>query len=184
MKNVNVQLGLKTWAAGFGLAAACLGAAHAQQVGTYVGTLADGHEVSIRVEHDGAQHYITFTGADFTLNCPKTNTSAEYNLAVAVITPVDAGHAELLQREDNFYMAASYDFKGDKIVGKIRGGVPLFGDQLSPPKAGQACNSINQKFTATYSGTQARVTPPAGVPQVISRVDREGRRVVEHISPR
>lgn len=179
---------LKNLAVGLGMAAACLGAAHAQQVGTYVGTTADGHEVYIEVGQDAGtgQFYIGSTSAGFTLNCLKTHATYEYGLgAGGDNSPVVDGHADLLARYENFYLATSYDFKGgDKIVGKIRGGVPMFADELSPPKAGQACNSINQKFTATFQPAAAGARLKAGVPQVFSRVDREGRRVIERTPAR
>lgn len=188
MNTNNQQRGLRTWATGLAIAAACLGSAQAQQSGTYFGTTADGHELAIEVALDAGtgQYVISGLNSGFLFNCPKTDDSNEWGLgAWGYNPPVVDGHADFLVRDRTFYLAASIDFKGtDKIVGKVRGGLPEYADELSPPKKGQACNSDNLKFTAKFSPAAARSPLVGKARQATARIDRQGRQVIEHSSTR
>ena len=167
------------WVLGLFVAAACVGPAQAQQVGRYLGQTTDGHQVKVDVafDADSGGYYIAGIGGGFTLVCRKTGHTEEWGLgSYGHYTPIDNGHADFLVRNMGFYLESSLDFKSDnRITGRIRGGVPRFADDLSPPKAGEACNADNQKFSAELTSAEAPDPVLSAPRQATMRVGRDGR---------
>jgi len=179
MKSNTRQRRPHPWVAGLFISAACVGPAQAQQVGRYIGETADGHQVKVDVALDAktGTYYIASIGSGFTLVCRKTGHTQEWVLAsYGHDTPVDDGHADFLLRRADIYLESSLDFQNDnRITGKIRAGLPRFADKLSPPKATEACNADNQKFSAELTSAETPDVPLSAPHRATVRMGRDGR---------
>lgn len=157
--------------------------AGAQQIGTYNGTTADGHALSLDVAQDPSTGdlYIDSIGSGYTMTCAKTGDQQEWGVGwqgyVAAITNGKSSAKLLGLTADTNFTAT---FSGTSTVkGKISAGVP----ELTSDKASQVCSEASQAYTATFGAAAVRL--PSGSHQVVLRLDRAGHVVsrTERVMP-
>lgn len=138
------------------------GAAHAQALGNYSGTLANGASISMTLTADpttGAPQ-VTSMGISIQGNCKPSGTVNEgwgWNPGVDFIKgklsySTDTGYAY-------FYVKLTGTASGSTISGTISESTPIFAPWTKQPKSALFCSSGPQAYTLTYQGTTAAARP-------------------------
>jgi hypothetical protein len=145
-------------------------AAQAQQIGNYTGTTDDGSSVLITVAQDpnNANLEVTVVAFGVSLLCQKSNETLSY-IGIGVGDGGDIRNGKFSYVSSGFFdidLVTSMTFHGTKSVkGRVGANFaafdPAIGHETLTNKV-QVCVSKPQSFSATFSGTDARIDLPAG----------------------
>jgi hypothetical protein len=148
-------------------------AAHAQKVGEYDGTTADGSSVEIKVAKDpnNSKLEVTVVGFGLSLDCAKSGETLN-DIGIGLGDGYDIVNGKFTYASANFFdvdLVTAMTFHGKNTVkGTVGGGLsaynPAYGhDTLI--KDVQNCSSPKQSFIATFAGP-ATIDIPAGMVKV------------------
>ena len=136
-----------------------LGALHAQQVGTYSGTSADGQTITMQVTETSGQFFFGNVNVHFEATCTHPAGTADEGWGFFLGQQIVSGSNDFHSGNDYYDITGSLHFPNNKTIkGTITSVTAVFVPGSSPPKAAHFCKSAKQAFTLTT--TPAPVIAP------------------------
>ena len=144
--------------------------AMAQLAGTYVGTSADGGNISMVVTESGGVFTATTANVGFVASCNIPGSTVSEGWGFSLNQPFVSGALSFTSHNDYYYIFGKAHFSGNTVIkGVITSLTATFAPGATPPVKSQFCKSPNQAFTLTKQ-------PAAELPPVAS-----GTAIVHHL---
>lgn len=127
-----------------------IAALHAQAVGTYSGTSADGGFITLSVQKPAGTFTFTMGDVNFMPQCTKPSRIASEGWGFSLNQPIVAGTNNIHSGNDYYDFTLALHFVNNKTIkGTITSVTAVFVPGSTPPNASQFCKAAKQTFALT-----------------------------------